>query len=54
MGQITLSLDIPDARILWIVINKRREVITTIESTKNYAIYPKCEQMINKSHGQDG
>ena len=52
MAQITIPLDIPDVRVVRTEINKHREVIITIESTKNYAICRKCEQMITKSHGQ--
>ena len=50
---VTIPLGIPDVRVLKSEINKRGEVIITIESTKKGTTCHWCGQWITKSHGYD-
>lgn len=50
---VTIPLGIPDVRVLKTEINKRGEVIITIESTKKGTNCRWCGQWTTKSHGYD-
>jgi len=50
---VTVPLGIPDVRVMKTEINKRGEVIITIESTKKGTNCHWCGQWITKSHGYD-
>lgn len=52
-AQVTVPLDIPDVRVLHTEMNKRGELIITIESTKTGISCRRCGGWIDKSHGQD-
>ncbi len=51
--EVTIPLGIPDVRVLKTEINKREEVIITIESNKKGTPCRWCGQWITKSHGYD-
>ena len=50
---VTIPLGISDVRVLKTEINKRGEVIITIESTKKGTNCRWCGQWTTKSHGYD-
>ncbi|MGD8406910.1 MAG: transposase family protein, partial [Anaerolineales bacterium] len=50
---VTVPLGIPNVRVLKTEINKRGEVIITIESTKKGTNCHWCGQWATKSHGYD-
>jgi transposase len=52
-SEVTVPLGIPDVRVLKTEINKRGEVVITVESTKKGTTCRWCGQWITKSHGQD-
>jgi transposase len=52
-AQVTIPLDIPDVKVLQTEINKRGEIIITVESTKEGVTCRKCGRLIQKSHGHD-
>ena len=52
-AQVTVSLDIPDVRVLKTEINPRGELIISIESTKPGATCHRCGGWIDKFHGHD-
>jgi len=51
--QVTVPLDIPNVKVLHTEINKRGEIIITVESTKDGVACRKCGRWIEKSHGHD-
>lgn len=52
-AQVTVPLDIPDVRVLRTEMNKRGELIITIESTQTGTSCRRCGGWIDKPHGQD-
>lgn len=52
-AQITISLDIPDVRVLQTSMGERGEIIITLESTKEGTQCRKCGKWITKLHGRD-
>jgi len=50
-GQVTIPIDIPGIRVLKTEMNKRGEVIITVESNKDYARCRKCGRVTWKFHG---
>jgi transposase len=52
-ADVTIPLGIPDVRVVKTEINKREEVIITIESTKKGTNCRWCGQWTTKSHGYD-
>ncbi|MGC9424190.1 ISL3 family transposase [Vibrio sp.] len=52
-AEITIPLGIPDVRVLKTEINKKGELIITIESTKKGTNCHRCGKWITKFHGHD-
>jgi len=52
-AQVTVPLDIPDVRVIRTEMNKRGELIITIESTKGGTTCRRCGRWIDKFHGHD-
>jgi transposase len=52
-AQVSVTLDIPDVRVLKTEINLQGELIITIKSTKSGTVCRRCGQEITKYHGQD-
>lgn len=52
-AQVSVPLDIPDVRVLQTEINRRGELILTIESTKSGTTCRRCGRWIDKFHGHD-
>src|SRR4030065_202022 len=53
-AQVTVPLDIPDVRVIRTEMNKRGELIITIESTKGGPPCRRWGRWIDKFHGHDG
>jgi transposase len=53
MAEITIPLEIPDVRVLKTEINKKGDLIITIESTKKGTSCRRCGKWITKLHGHD-
>ena len=51
--QITISLDIPDVRILQTQLTAQGEYVITVESTLTSAVCHRCGRMIRRSYGTD-
>jgi len=51
--QITISLDIPDVRILQTQLTAQGEYVITVESTLTSAACHRCGRLIRKSYGAD-
>ena len=51
--QITISLDIPDVRILQTQLTAQGEYVITVESTLTSAACHRCGRLIRKSYGSD-
>ena len=52
-AQITISLDIPDVRIVQTQLTAQGEYVITVESTLTSAVCHRCGRMIRKSYGTD-
>ncbi len=52
-AQVTIPLDIPDVRILKTELNKRGDLVITVESIKTETHCRKCGRPIGKFHGHD-
>jgi len=52
-AQVTVPLDIPDVRVIRTEMNKRGELIITIESIKSGTTCRRCGSWIHKFHGHD-
>jgi hypothetical protein len=52
-AQITIPLDIPNVRVLQTTEGEGREIIITVESTKNGTQCRRCGKWITKLHGQE-
>jgi transposase len=50
-AQVTIPLEIPDVRILKAELNKRSELVITVESIKTETRCRKCGRPISKFHG---
>ena len=52
-AQVTVPLDIPNVRVIRTEMNKRGELIITIESSKGGITCRRCGRWIHKFHGHD-
>lgn len=52
-AQVTVPLDIADVKVMKTELNKKGELIITVESLKKGTICRKCDRWIGKIHGHD-